>query len=315
MGFGTIYYLHGYLRKGANLSYIQVETDFVREDLSYQEYPNAWMPIRGIPYDSKNINGTATIGSFDLLQRTNNPVFQVLMILRGIDALNIPEQYINEQSFLDAAEKRRDWKFAFTVVRQQDKGQSLLGNICKQVGLWLFWDKSGKISCNVIDKDVTPVRAFFLEHMIGETGDFVCDRTQRKNLFNYINLSFDLDRGRSIYNGNMVKSAVFRQSGTGGRILISGGEYYFESSSSDGALLLSDTGNTEIYTLDGKRLRAVGSSTNSGRRVKVEFISGDESVSSSTDWWLGDTIDPDALRSFLLVGSIQSMGGNEPNFP
>ena len=301
-------------RKGANLSYIQVETDFVREDLSYQEYPNVWMPIRGIAYDDKNINGTATIGHFDLLQRTNNPVFQVLMILRGIDALNIPEQYINEESFLYAADKRIYWKFAFTVVRQQDKGQSLLANICKQSGLWLFWDKTGKISCKVKDKNVKPVRAFFLEHMIGDAGNFACDRTQRKNLFNYINLSFDLDRGRSIYNGSRVKSAVYRQSGTGGSIISSGGLFYFESSSTDGALLLSDTGNTEIYTLDGKRLRAIGSTTNSGRRVRVEFVSGSETASSSTDWWLGDTIDPDALRSLLLIGSIQSMGGSEPNF-
>ena len=273
-------------------------------------------PARGINIrQHRNINGTATHKHpLTLLQRTNNPVFQVLMILRGIDQLNIPESYINEQSFLDAAAKRTDWKFAFTIVRQQDKGQSLLANICKQAGLWLYWDKTGKISCKAIDKDVTPVRAFFLEHMIGETGNFACDRTQRKNLFNYINLSFDLDRGRSIYNGSRVKSAVFRQSGTAGQIILSSGLYYFQSSSSDGALLLSDTGNTEIYTLDGKRLRTIGATTNSGRRVQVEFISGDESASTSTDWWLGDTIDPEALRSFLLIGSIQSMGGREPNF-
>ena len=153
-----------------------------------------------------------------------------------------------------------------------------------------------------------------MDHMIGKDGGFACDRTQRDNIINYINLRYDLDRGLGIYNGNKIKSAVFRQKGTGATITSSGGLYYFESSSSDGTLNLSETGQTEIYTLSGKRLKTSGSATNNGRKIRVSFISGSETTEDGITWWLGDTIDPDAMRSYLQIGSIQSLGGNNPNF-
>ena len=266
------------LRKGANIAFIQVETIFIRSDLSTQEFPNVWMPVSGIPYHESIVNGSLDNGGYSLLQRINNPVFQCLIILRGKDMLNIPLKYIDEQSFLDAALLRTGWKFGFTVTRQQDKGQSLLNNIQKQSGIWLYWNREGKIACKAQSKNLNPVRAFFLDHMTGEDGNFACDRTPRSKLYNYINLRFDLDSGRNIHNNNKVKSAVFRQNGTNGSIEVSGSQYYFETADPDDELLISETGQTEIYTLSGKRLRTTGPATNSNRRVPVSFVSGDEST-------------------------------------
>ena len=218
------------------------------------------------------------------------------------------------RSFLTAAALRTNWKFGFPVTRQQDKGQSLLNNVCKQVGLWLYNNREGKISCKVQDSGASPVRAFLIDHMTGMDGNWACDRTPRDKLINYINLRHDLDRGLNIYNGNKVKAAVFRQMGTGGSITQSGSKYKFTSTTSDGMLLLSG-GRAEIYTLSGKRLRVVpGRTEDGGRTSEVIFISGTQETESNVIWWLGDSIDPDAMKSYLLIGAHQTMGGQEPNF-
>ena len=54
MGLGTIYYMHMDTRKGANLSYIQVETDFVQRGLIlHRNILMLWMlQQEALTYDS-----------------------------------------------------------------------------------------------------------------------------------------------------------------------------------------------------------------------------------------------------------------------